>query len=309
MSMPSRSARSSARWVSLTSAYVVRRSSMTRLRIDPSSRRLDGRPRLPWTRPAGPARSNATRSRHSWRTDSPASSAASAIVSSCLMTRVRTHARRCSRDVIVIVVSLNRCNGTDPNGKNGVFVYVQLLATYEADAPGVQFAYDNPANPSYYGDYLRFGYYLCSWSGDSACGLGHGYFVSWSRNDSYAGCAGSDASGIHRLGATTSGFHTFKIDIQSDGSVQFRRDGSLVYTLGSTSTGCWNRSGDVHAAAYSTAWDPGDQIAGSTGSHESVDAFSVNGGSAATTCDFTSIDSYRCADTGSRDIDLWTIDR
>jgi len=207
------------------------------------------------------------------------------------------------------VQSLNRCNGTDPNGKNGVFVYVQLLATYEADAPGVQFAYDNPANPSYYGDYLRFGYYLCSWSGDSACGLGHGYFVSWSRNDSYPGCVGSDANGIHRLGATTSGFHTFKIDIQSDGSVQFRRDGSLVYTLGSTSTGCWNRSGDVHAAAYSTAWDHGDQIAGSTGSHESVDAFSVNGGTAATTCDFTSIDSYRCADTGSRDIDLWTIDR
>jgi hypothetical protein len=48
----------------------------------------------------------ATRSRHSWRTDRPTTAAASVIVSSGFMTRVRTHARRCSRELIVIVVSI-----------------------------------------------------------------------------------------------------------------------------------------------------------------------------------------------------------
>jgi hypothetical protein len=211
------------------------------------------------------------------------------------------------------VQPLNRCNGTDPNGKNGVFVYVQLLERYESQASGVQFAYDNPAHPEYYGSYLRFGYYLCSWSGDSACGLGHGYFVSWSRNDANSGCAGSDANGITRLSGVTNGFHDFEIDVQSDGSVQFRRDDALVYTLASSATGCWNRDNNidehVRAAAYSTAWDPGDQIGGSVGDTVRTNAFSVNDGTASTTCAFTVVDSYRCSDTGARDIAVWTIDR
>lgn len=106
ISISSRSARSSVRCVSLTSPYVVRRSSTTRSRSAGSSRRPEGRPRLPWTSPAGPSRSKATRSRHSWRSESPTRSAASVIVSSCFRTRLRTQARRCSLDVIVIVVSI-----------------------------------------------------------------------------------------------------------------------------------------------------------------------------------------------------------
>jgi hypothetical protein len=67
---------------------------------------IDDRPRLPWTSPPGPSRSKATRSRHSWRSESPTMAAVSVIVSSCFTTRVRTQARRCSLEVIVIVVSI-----------------------------------------------------------------------------------------------------------------------------------------------------------------------------------------------------------
>jgi hypothetical protein len=45
-------------------------------------------------------------SRHSWRSESPTMAAVSVIVSSCFTTRVRTQARRCSLEVIVIVVSI-----------------------------------------------------------------------------------------------------------------------------------------------------------------------------------------------------------
>lgn len=205
--------------------------------------------------------------------------------------------------------AFNRCNGTDPNGKNGGFVYVELVERYETDASGVQFAYDDSAHPEYYGNYLRFGYYDCSWSGDSACGQGLGYFISWSRNDSHSGCSGSDAIGIHRLGTPSSGFHTLKIDVLSSGAVEFRRSGTLLYSLSASATGCWNQDTDITGTALSTAWDPGDQIGGSVTNHVQIDTFSVNGGTASTTCNLTTLDSYRCSDTGARDIDLWTIDR
>jgi hypothetical protein len=203
------------------------------------------------------------------------------------------------------VQTLNRCNGTDPDAKNGVFVYNELAIQDIYDVP---FAYDG-GTASRYGDYLRFGYYLCLWSGDSACGLGHGYFVSWSRRAD-AGCGSTAAIGIHRLGPVTTGYHSFKIDIQADESVKFLLDGSTVYTLASSATACWNRRSTVAGSGRSTAWDPGDQIGGVSSDYVNFSGFSVNGLTGEGGCFDTEYDgptaTYHCTDTGIRAWGFWT---
>jgi len=206
------------------------------------------------------------------------------------------------------VQTLNRCNGTDPDGKNGAFVYIEIMERGKYDR---YFAYDQ-GQDSGYGNYLRMGYYLCSWSGDSACNLGHGYFVSWSRQKDAIGCASSSAIGIHRLGPTSSGFHTFKIDIQSDKSVRFLLDGAVVYTIGASVTGCWNRRGHIDAAAWGSSWDQGDQIGGSAANHVQINNILTNGAASETFCSEHFVEayyrSYRCAETGLRSFDIWTSD-
>jgi hypothetical protein len=67
------------------------------------SRWLDGRPRLPWTRAAGPSRSKARRSRRTWRSLRPRSAAASVVVTSPTKSLVRIYVRRWSLLIIVIV--------------------------------------------------------------------------------------------------------------------------------------------------------------------------------------------------------------
>jgi hypothetical protein len=202
------------------------------------------------------------------------------------------------------VQTLNRCNGTDPDAKNGVFVYNEIAVESIYDSP---FAYDG-GTASRYGDYLRFGYYLCSWSGDSACGLGHGYFVSWSRRAD-SGCSSTAAIGIHRLGAVTTGFHTFKIDIQSDESVKFLLDGSTVYTLASSATACWNRRSSVVGSSRSTAWDPGDQIGGDSSNYVAINGLIVNGADHINGCYDDVVGgpttNYHCTQSG-QNFGLWT---
>ncbi len=101
--IPSRSASSSARWLSLAPSYRPRARVRTWSRAASSIRRDDARPRLPWTSPAGPSSPNRRLSRQTERTDSPRSSAASATRSSPAITFVNAHARRCSTVVIAIV--------------------------------------------------------------------------------------------------------------------------------------------------------------------------------------------------------------
>ncbi|HEX5015457.1 MAG TPA: hypothetical protein VFV72_15025 [Candidatus Limnocylindrales bacterium] len=205
------------------------------------------------------------------------------------------------------VQSLNRCNGTDPDSKSGVFVFVEMVipSAYE-----YYFAYDQ-GTASRYGDYVRVGYYLCSWSGDSACGLGHGWFASWGRKAGTASCTGSDTQGISRLSITpfSMGQHHFKLVRKADGSVEAWVDDDLNLIFLPAATSCWNGSTSVRGRATATAWDPGDQIAGAVSNPVLVSDLKVNGAAAANTCLTTASGPYRCSDVGLDDVNLWTIDR
>ena len=74
-------------------------------------RLLGGRPRLPWTRPAGPSRSSRARSRRTLRSDRPSARAASATPSSPAISLEITQARRCSCFDIVMVSFIRMQHG------------------------------------------------------------------------------------------------------------------------------------------------------------------------------------------------------
>jgi hypothetical protein len=112
------------------------------------------------------------------------------------------------------------------------------------------------------------------------------------------------------LGPVTTGFHSFKIDIQSDESVKFLLDGTTVYTLASSATSCWNRRSTVAGSGRSTAWDPGDQIGGVSSDYVNFSGFSVNGLTGEAGCFDTEYDgptaTYHCTETGIRAWGFWT---
>jgi hypothetical protein len=196
--------------------------------------------------------------------------------------------------------SLNRCNGTDPDGKNGAFVYFELA---NPSYPDYYFAYDQGTG-SRYGDYVRVGYYLCSWSGDTACNQGHGWFWAWGRRAGTGSCATSDANGIHRI--TGSGLPSldptsetyFALAVNGDGSVRvdiYGNDGFYSATLAASLTGCWNRTGTVQGFVKATAWDPGDRIGGTVDDPVRVAwAGSDNTGPFTPICKTLSSGPYRC---------------
>lgn len=96
MAMPSSSARTSARWLSLNPRYSLVASAMIRSATSSGSRRAEGRPRLPWTRPAAPSRSIVARSRQAVRSLQPSSSTTSAVVRIPASQRLTTSVRCCS---------------------------------------------------------------------------------------------------------------------------------------------------------------------------------------------------------------------
>lgn len=198
--------------------------------------------------------------------------------------------------------SILRCTGTDPDGKNGTFVYVELS---QPGVPDAIFAYD-AGTTSKYGNYVRLGYYTCSWSGDSGCGLGNGYFVSWSRRNGTESCVSNGAIGIHRLSGFTDATHNYKLIKQSDGSVKGYIDGSLVTTVLASGVGCWASTGFKHSRVSTAAWDPGDQQGGAAALPVLVTNYLSGGINRGYVCGNVGV--YRCTYTTSQ-AQIWTIDR
>lgn len=198
------------------------------------------------------------------------------------------------------------CSGTDPDSKKGSFAYVELTHPSYYDSP---FVWDGIGS-GHRGDYVRLGYGICVWSGDTTCNSGLGYeaFLAWGRYDDGSMCTSQDANGLTALG-NYSGTPTYKLVRQSDGSVKAYINGSLKYTLPASATSCWNGSSAVQARAQATAWDPGDTIGGSSSNKLEINNLKGNGVTAANTCIATTNGDYRCQDTGSDDIAVWTIER
>jgi hypothetical protein len=198
--------------------------------------------------------------------------------------------------------SILRCTGTDPDGKNGTFVYVELA---QPSVPDAIFAY-NAGQTSKYGNYVRLGYYLCSWSGDTACGQGHGYFVSWSRRNGTESCVSNGAIGIHRLSGFVDATHTYKLVKQADGSVNGYIDGALVTTVLASAVACWASTGWKYSHVSTAAWDPGDQQGGAAANPVLITNYLDGGVNRGYLCG--DIGVYRCTETASQ-AQIWTIDR
>ena len=141
------------------------------------------------------------------------------------------------------------------------------------------------------------------WSGDSACGQGNGFFVSWSRRNGTGSCVSNGAIGIHRLSGFTSGTHTYKLVKQADGSVKGYIDGGLVTTVLASGVGCWT-SGFAYAFVSTAAWDPGDQQGGSPSNHALTTNFLMNGGERGYLCGTNGI--YHCTNDSVSQAQIWT---
>jgi hypothetical protein len=147
----------------------------------------------------------------------------------------------------ILVQSLHRCSGTDPNGRNGSFAF---LGAYL---------------PGYSRSRVVFGYGICVDSSVSGCSQGHRLWAQYGRDASAPGCSSDYDSGYVDLGALpATDNHVLSIQKRtSDGAWEMRWDGTYKFAV-STTFACWDASSSTRAEFFDTAWDPGDAVGGSS---------------------------------------------
>jgi hypothetical protein len=220
-------------------------------------------------------------------------------------------------------MTLNRCDGSDPDNKSGVFVYLEVMdkASSIIDAPLLVDEGSTVAGHTHH-DYMRIGYYLCSWAGDSSCNQGHNYFAAWG-NSALGPCATDDAVGIRLIpgypgaGVTV----TFEIAynqgewkgyINGVSKINFSHPANYA----DEDPACWAEPGgslplNLASHAGTRVFDSGDEWAGdpttklkitSVRSRRSGSSYGIHD----TSCFIPPHDNWRCEDLGMDSGNLWT---